>query len=232
MYRQNAKISALSSGKLDKYEYLTGEDLGYKPDAVQKTKFEYSALGQVFNKGLDSNRKQEGLLKRLKNIEDKNEQQLDLIRDQGDKQLDRTGRINVSNTKAIDFYDGPNKILKNLVDRAREETNENENRDKIFSVTISDKTFDFNRYTNLTNFGSKIFTKTLSLDKARDEQKEILGMINELEKKFGSDRLGRSLGKDKQEKAKDLIKNTKKLFKTRNDIIDAFEGKEQTEKDE
>ena len=33
---QNAKISALSSGELDKYEYLTGEDLGYKPDVVQK----------------------------------------------------------------------------------------------------------------------------------------------------------------------------------------------------
>ena len=29
LYRQNAKISGLSSGKLDKYEYLTGEDLGY-----------------------------------------------------------------------------------------------------------------------------------------------------------------------------------------------------------
>ena len=53
LYRQNAKISALSSGKLDKYEYLTGEDLGYKPDAVQRAKFEYSPLGQVFNKGLD-----------------------------------------------------------------------------------------------------------------------------------------------------------------------------------
>ena len=31
LYRKNAKISALSSGKLDKYEYLTREDLGYKP---------------------------------------------------------------------------------------------------------------------------------------------------------------------------------------------------------
>ena len=44
------KISALSSGELGKYEYLTGEDLGYKPDVVQKAKFEYSTLGQVFNK--------------------------------------------------------------------------------------------------------------------------------------------------------------------------------------
>ena len=49
--RQNAIISVLSIGELDKYEYLTGEDLGYKPDVVQKAKFEYSPLGQVFNKG-------------------------------------------------------------------------------------------------------------------------------------------------------------------------------------
>ena len=52
LYRKNAKISALSSGKLDKYEYLTGEDLGYRQDPIQKEKFEYSPLGQVFNKGL------------------------------------------------------------------------------------------------------------------------------------------------------------------------------------
>ena len=52
--RQNAlrqtKISALSSGELDKYEYLTGKDLGYKLDRFQKAKFEYSPLGQVFHK--------------------------------------------------------------------------------------------------------------------------------------------------------------------------------------
>ena len=45
------RYQALSSGKLDKYEYLTAEDLGYRPDPVQKAKFEYSPLGQVFNKG-------------------------------------------------------------------------------------------------------------------------------------------------------------------------------------
>ena len=55
--REAAKIIALSSGELEKYEYLTGENLGYQPDVVQKTKFEYSPLGQVFNKGLDVNEK-------------------------------------------------------------------------------------------------------------------------------------------------------------------------------
>ena len=74
--RQNAKISVLSSGELDKYEYLTGEDFGYKPDVVQKAKFEYSPLGQVFNKGLEKDEKQVGLLKRLKNIEHKTDNQL------------------------------------------------------------------------------------------------------------------------------------------------------------
>ena len=76
LYRKNAKISALSSGKLDKYEYLTCEDLGYRPDPVQKAKFEYSPLGQVFNKGLTTDEKSEGLLKRLENIEDKTDNQL------------------------------------------------------------------------------------------------------------------------------------------------------------
>ena len=46
-----AKISELSSKNLlDKYEYLTGEDLGYKPSVFQKTKFEYSPLGMSLNK--------------------------------------------------------------------------------------------------------------------------------------------------------------------------------------
>ena len=48
--REAAKISSLSSKGLEKYEYLTGEDLGYKPGAVEQVKFEYSPLGEVFNK--------------------------------------------------------------------------------------------------------------------------------------------------------------------------------------
>ena len=50
--------------------------MGYKPDVVQKAKSEYSPLGQVFNKGLGKDEKQVGLLKRLKNIEDKTDKRL------------------------------------------------------------------------------------------------------------------------------------------------------------
>ena len=72
LVREAAKISALSSKNLDKYELLTGEDLGLKPSTVEQAKFEYSLLGKIFNKGLSEEDKK-GLLKRLKNIEDKNQ---------------------------------------------------------------------------------------------------------------------------------------------------------------
>ena len=74
--RMSAEISAYSSGDLPKYEYLTKKDLGYKPDAFEQAKFEYSPLGKVFTDGLDKSDKKEGLLKRLKNIEDKSNNQL------------------------------------------------------------------------------------------------------------------------------------------------------------
>ena len=74
--RMNAEISAYSSGDLPKYGYLTKKDLGYKPDAFEQAKFEYLPLGKVFTDGLDKSDKNEGLLKRLKNIEDKSNNQL------------------------------------------------------------------------------------------------------------------------------------------------------------
>ena len=101
--RQNTKISALSSGELDKYGYLTGEDLGYKPDVVQKAKFEYSPLGQVFNKGLKTDGTEEGLLKRLKNMGDKSDNQLKENRDNqlGIKSIGYTVRQELSQEAKI-----------------------------------------------------------------------------------------------------------------------------------
>ena len=67
--RKVAKISALSSNNLGKYEYLTGKDLGLKPSIVVQAKFEYSPAGKVFIKRLkEEEDKKVGLLKRLKNI--------------------------------------------------------------------------------------------------------------------------------------------------------------------
>ena len=86
--REVAKVPVLSSGELEKYEYLTGEDLGYKPGVVEKAKFEYSPLGKVFNNALDEKDKKEGLLKRSKNIEGNNKEQLNKNEYRAEKQLD------------------------------------------------------------------------------------------------------------------------------------------------
>ena len=49
--RKVAKLSALSSNNLEKYEHLTGEDIGLKPSTVEQAKFEYSPLGDFLLRG-------------------------------------------------------------------------------------------------------------------------------------------------------------------------------------
>ena len=78
---------------MDKYEYVTGKDLSLKPSTVEQTKFKYSPLSKIFNKGLSEHDKKEGLFKRLKNIESKNEVHLQAIKDQGEKQLRELKKI-------------------------------------------------------------------------------------------------------------------------------------------
>ena len=61
--REAAKIFAFSSKYLwDKYEYLTGEDLGYKPNVIRKFKFDYSRLQMVLTNNTKSktNKSREG----------------------------------------------------------------------------------------------------------------------------------------------------------------------------
>ena len=71
--RLNAKISVFSSGDLNKYEFLKRIDLNYKPNALDKARFEFSPLGRAFNEGLDKtipNYQEEGVIKLLKEIRD------------------------------------------------------------------------------------------------------------------------------------------------------------------
>ena len=70
--REAAKISALSSGKIHKYEYLTGEDIlpSNQQQIIEQTKFIYSRLGKAFEKQTktmeDQGRKQVDALENLK----------------------------------------------------------------------------------------------------------------------------------------------------------------------
>ena len=64
--RLNAEISAFSSGDLNKYKFFKRIDLNYKPNALDKARFEFSVLGRAFNEGLDNtipNYQEEGIIK-------------------------------------------------------------------------------------------------------------------------------------------------------------------------
>ena len=68
--REAVKISALSSGKIDKYEYLTGEEILplNQQQITEQAKFTYSPLGKAFEK-------------QTKTIEDQGEKQIKAIQD-------------------------------------------------------------------------------------------------------------------------------------------------------
>ena len=71
--RMNAEISAFSSGDLNKYEFLKRIDLSYKPNALDKARFEFSPLGKTFSTRLDKTAQgyqEEGVIKLLKDIRD------------------------------------------------------------------------------------------------------------------------------------------------------------------
>ena len=75
--REAAKTSALSSGKLSKYEYLTGEDIlpSNQQQIIEQTKFTYSPLGKAFEKQTkkikDHGKKQVEALENLKPVNKK-----------------------------------------------------------------------------------------------------------------------------------------------------------------
>ena len=72
--REAAKISALSSGKIDKYEYLTGEEIlpSNQQQIIQQAKFTYSPLGKAFEKQIktieDQGKKQVVALESLRTL--------------------------------------------------------------------------------------------------------------------------------------------------------------------
>ena len=70
--REAAKISALSSGKIHKYEYLTGEEIlpSIPQQIIEQAKFTYSTLGKAFEK-------------QIKTIEDQGEKQIKAIQNRG-----------------------------------------------------------------------------------------------------------------------------------------------------
>ena len=101
--REPAKISALSSGKIHKCKYLTGEDIlpSNQQQIIEQAKFTYSPLGKAFEK-------------QIKTIEDQGQKQVDALKDLKPKEQTKPieGKSNNQSKATIIFNDLINKRKK------------------------------------------------------------------------------------------------------------------------
>ena len=135
--KESAKISALSSGKIDKYEYLTGEEIlpSNQRQIIEQAKFTYSPLGKAFEK-------------QIKTIEDQGIKQVKAIQD---KQIinnnDYKNKLLLSNEREI-FKDIYNKRLDKI-----EEFNNKVDYDNLEYVVVnSGKLYDFSELKGLLTY--------------------------------------------------------------------------------
>ena len=126
--REAAKISALSSGKIDKYEYLTGEEiLPSNQQQIIQAKFTYSLLGKAYEK-------------QIKTIEDQGKKQVKAIQDKQivNNNVDYKDKLLLSKEREI-FKDIYNKRL----DKIEELNNKIDHNNLKYVVVNSSKIFDF-----------------------------------------------------------------------------------------
>ena len=161
--RLNAEISAFSRGDLNKYEFLTTKDLKYKPNALDKARFEFSPLGKTFSTGLDKtipNYQVEGVIKLLKDIRD-----------------GLAGGIGPTGPPGPGGLDRPDND--NNDDMSDLETEE-EAAKRIAKTTDNDKIFDI-----LNKFKNNMEVKTSNLDETfTDKENELIAKLNKWSSKL------------------------------------------------
>ena len=137
LIEKQQKISALSSGKLDKYEYLTGEEIfpSNQRQIIEQAKFTYSPLGKAIEKLTKT------------------------VEDQGKKEVDPLTALKTSNKKLSSIKDfilieNLNPEIINEIKRI-EEIEKYVDRDKMVYKSTN-KTDDFRNFKTIRNFGNEI----------------------------------------------------------------------------
>ena len=157
--RKAAKISALSSGKIDKYEYLTGEEIlpSNQRQIIEQAKFTYSPLGKAFGKQTKTIKDQG--IKQVKTIQD-NKQLVNINNDD-----DYKNKLLLSKEREI-FKEIYNKRL----DKIEELNNKIDNGDLEYVVVGTGDEYDFNNFDDLLTFLSNIKKGKISMNKTIEQQ--------------------------------------------------------------
>ena len=149
--RETAKISAFSSGKIDKYEYLTGEEIlpSNQQQIIEQAKFTYSPLGKAFEK------------------------QTKTIEDQGKKQVDALESLKPSDKELPpikDFIPAKNLYpeIINEIKRIEEEEKKVNRNKMVYKAT--NKTYDLRKFKTIRAFGSEIRNNVVDMDMTNNEQ--------------------------------------------------------------
>ena len=192
--REAAKISALSSGKLDKYEYLTGEEIlpSNLQQIIQQAKFNYSPLGKAIKK------------------------QIKTIEDQGEKQID-TLKTSYKQLPSIKDFVPTEKFNPEIIAEIKrtEEIEKNVERDKMFYEGTS-KNYDFRGFKTIRAYGNDIGNNVTSLKAANLEQANLMAHIQNFVKN------AKPHDPEQKKLKSDVLNSVRALFDGRELMYNAF----------
>ena len=157
--REAAKISALSSGKIDKYEYLTGEEIlpSNQRQIIEQAKFTYSPLGKAFEKQIKTIKDQG--IKQVKAIQD-NKQLVNINNDD-----DYKNKLLLSKEREI-FKD----IYYKRLDKIEKLNKKIDYGNLEYVVVGTGDEYDFNHFDDPLTLLSDIKKGKISMNKAIEQQ--------------------------------------------------------------
>ena len=157
--REAARISPLSSGKLHKYEYLTGEDIlpSNQQQLIEQTKFTYSTLGKAF-------------VKQIKTIEDHSKKQVEALKKL--KPIEGSKAIKYSDESLEQRQETYNKLLYEKLDEIQELSKEIDYKNLNYDFTTkASGSINVNGYNGPFSLFKKIRDGDISLEMAKEDQK-------------------------------------------------------------
>ena len=197
--REAAKLLALSSGKFDKYEYLTGEQIlpSNQQQIIQQAKFNYSSLGKALEK------------------------QRRTIKDQGEKQVVALESLKPSDKKLSSIKDfilmeNLNPEIINEIKRIEEIEKKVDRNKMVYKGT--NKTYDFRNFKTICDFGNEIRNNVISLDTADIEQTNLLSYVYDFSKKK------RPRNPAQRQLRADVLDSVTSLVQGREMVINAFKS--------
>ena len=196
--REAAKISALSSGKIDKYEYLTGEEIlpSNQQQIIQQAKFNYSPLGKAFEK-------------QTKTIEDQGKKQVKAIQH---KQI-----VNITKDSYKDklLLSKERKIFKDIYNKRLDKIEELNNKidyDNLeYAVYSRKELIDFSELKDPLTLLDKIKKGEMTLEEAKNYQKNYLDYLKTIRKG------------NKNVKQRETLANLNMLYNVRKEAIKFIE---------